>query len=59
MNIGFFYMFEAVDGVDFYQNEEETDGIAWFGPEEIDDLETRGNIRKEIKLGFELMSLGK
>lgn len=56
-HLGFFYMLEAVDGVDFYQNEEETDGIAWFGPEEIDELETRENIRKELRLGFSLMNI--
>jgi 8-oxo-dGTP pyrophosphatase MutT (NUDIX family) len=55
-HLGFFYLLEAVDGVDFYQNEEETDGIAWFDPDELDELDTRENIRKEIKLGFSLMN---
>lgn len=54
-HVGFFYMLQAIDGVDFYQNEEETDGIAWFGHEEIDDIDTRDNIRNEIKLGFSLL----
>lgn len=55
-HIGFFYLLKPVAGVEFYQNEEETDGIAWFGPEEIADLETNENVRREIQLGFRLMA---
>ena len=56
-HVGFFYMLEPVNGVEFYQNEEETDGIAWFGPAEIADLDTHENVRDEIRLGFSLMHL--
>ncbi len=56
-HVGFFYMLKPVSGVEFYKNEEETDGIAWFGLDEIEDLETRDNIRSEIKLGFALMGV--
>lgn len=54
-HVGFFYLLEATGSVDFYENTEETDGIAWFGLSEIDSLETRENIRSEIRLGFALM----
>lgn len=56
-HVGFFYMLKPVEGVEFYQNEAETDGIAWFGPEEIDGLETTDNVKKEVKLGFALMKV--
>jgi 8-oxo-dGTP pyrophosphatase MutT (NUDIX family) len=48
------YLVEPVDGVDFSQNVEETDGIAWFGPEEIDELETVRAVKLEIKEAFRL-----
>ncbi len=54
-HLGFFYLLKPIAGVDFFQNEEETDGIAWFGLDEIDGLETRDNIKAEIKLGFSLL----
>jgi 8-oxo-dGTP pyrophosphatase MutT (NUDIX family) len=50
----FLYLVEPVDGVDFKQNVEETDGIAWFTKEELPELETRDNIRAEIGRAFEL-----
>jgi 8-oxo-dGTP pyrophosphatase MutT (NUDIX family) len=51
-HLGFLYLLKPVGSVKFKQNIEETDGIAWFGPEEIDELETKKDIRQEIKLGF-------
>jgi 8-oxo-dGTP pyrophosphatase MutT (NUDIX family) len=56
-HVGFFYMLKAVDGVKFKQNIEETDGIAWFGLDEIDELETRDNIKQEIKMSFRLLGI--
>lgn len=56
-HIGFFYLLEPVGGVDFYQNEEETDGIAWFSPQEILVLDTHENILREIQLGFKLIGI--
>ncbi|MCA9369267.1 MAG: NUDIX domain-containing protein [Pseudomonadales bacterium] len=53
-HVGFFYLLEAIDDYEFEQNVEETDGIAWFTPQEVEDLETTDDIRKEILLGFEL-----
>lgn len=54
-HVGFFYLLEATDGYEFEQNVEETDGIAWFTPEEVADLETTADIRREIFLGFSLL----
>lgn len=56
-HVGFFYLLQAVDGVTFSQNQEETDGIAWFRLADIDELETRDNIRAEIKLGFAISGI--
>ncbi len=56
-HLGFLYMLRPVAGVDFLQNEEETDGIAWFGLDEIEGLDTRDNIRAEIRLGFALLGV--
>lgn len=56
-HVGFFYLLKPVAGVEFFQNEEETDGIAWFGLHELDALETHENVRYEIKLGFSLLGV--
>ncbi len=53
-HVGFFYLLKAVDGFEFTQNTEETDGIAWFSLEEILNIETKADIRNEIALGFSL-----
>jgi 8-oxo-dGTP pyrophosphatase MutT (NUDIX family) len=50
----FTYLFNPLGSVDFKQNEEETDGIAWFSQEEVEDLETIEDVRKEVKLAFKL-----
>lgn len=51
-HFNYMYLVEPVEGVDFKQNIEETDGIAWFSENDIDTLETIENIREEIKYGF-------
>ena len=51
-HVGFFYLLEAVSGYEYKQNIEETDGIAWFSPDEIAALETEEEIRKEVAFGF-------
>lgn len=48
----FIYLVKAVGSVDFKQNEVETLGIDWFGPEEIADLETTPDIKAEINYVF-------
>ena len=56
MHMDMRFLVEPIDGVDFKQNIEETDGIAWFGLEEIEDLETSESIKAEIKQAFELIN---
>jgi len=53
-HLGFLYLLEPVGSLDFYQNEEETDGIAWFGLDELADIEILENVRKEIEYTFKL-----
>lgn len=53
-HICFNYFVEAIDGFDFKQNIEETDGIAWFGIDEIDALETSDSIKLQIKESLRL-----
>lgn len=53
-HLNFDYLVEPIAGVEFFENVEETDGIAWFGPDEIDDLETHPAIKLEIKEAFRL-----
>lgn len=56
-HVSFFFLLRPLAGVTFIQNLAETDGIAWFGLEEIAHLETQQNIRTEIELGFTLSAL--
>lgn len=56
-HLNFGYLVEPVAGVEFHQNIEETDDIAWFGPEDIDELETHESIKLEIKEAFRLSLL--
>lgn len=53
-HLNLLYLVEPVNGVEFKQNVEETDGISWFTLEEVADLETMDNIRQEIKRAFEV-----
>lgn len=47
------YLVEPLAGVDFSQNVEETDGIAWFSQDEISELKTGAQIQLEIRNAFE------
>lgn len=53
----FSYFVEPVAGVEFAQNVEETDGIAWFGPDEVDTLETTPIVKLQITEALRLGSL--
>lgn len=53
-HICFIYLLKIVGSDTFVFNETETDAIEWFSSEEIDDLETVGSIKTEIKQGFKL-----
>jgi len=46
------FLVEPVDGVKFKQNIEETEGIAFFGLDELDEIEIPEHIKKEIKFAF-------
>jgi 8-oxo-dGTP pyrophosphatase MutT (NUDIX family) len=48
-HIGFVYLVEPIDGVEFQQNLEESDGIGWFSLEELAKLQTASNIRFEAE----------
>lgn len=54
-HLGFLYLVKPVAGVTFVEDTVETDGIQWFGEDEIAGLETRENIRKEIGYAFTLL----
>jgi len=71
-HLGLLYMVEAVDAVDndgnvldkisdikFEQNVEETDGIAWFTIEELENIETHDDIKKEVKHVLEILKFDK
>lgn len=49
----FTYVVEAVAGLDFKQNVEETDGISWFSKKELVDLETIPEVRAEANWVFD------
>jgi 8-oxo-dGTP pyrophosphatase MutT (NUDIX family) len=53
-HLGFVYLVEAVEGLDFKKNVEETDGIAWFSEDELEDIETFANIRYEVRKALEI-----
>jgi len=56
-HVGFFYVLEPTNGVEFFQNTEETYGIAWFSYDEIDTLDTHLAVKEEIKLAFKLLKI--
>lgn len=49
------FLVKPTGSLEYRQNIEETDGIAWFSPEEVDDLETFENIKQELRYVFELV----
>lgn len=46
------YLVEAKNNLDFKKNLEETDGIAWFTLEEIENLDTFEDVRRSISMAF-------
>jgi 8-oxo-dGTP pyrophosphatase MutT (NUDIX family) len=54
-HLNFIYLVKPLGDVNFQENVEETDGIAWFSLEELDDLETSDNIRLEVRRAFTLI----
>ena len=53
-NLDFFV--EPVGSLEYSENKEESDGIGWFGPDEIDDLETTEDIKNELKYAFTVVN---
>ncbi len=53
-HLGFLYLMEAVGSIEFTQNVEETDGIAWFSDSELDEIETIDDIRAEARLALKI-----
>lgn len=53
-HLGFMYLVRAVDGYDFKQNTEETDGIGWFGLSDLKTLEVPAEVVYEIELAIKL-----
>lgn len=53
-HLNFLFLVEPIAGVEFKENVEETDGIAWFTQEELADLDLFPNVSQEISLAFEL-----
>jgi 8-oxo-dGTP pyrophosphatase MutT (NUDIX family) len=51
-HISFMYLVEPVNGVEFAQNVEETDGIAWFSEAELEKKGVMGNVLTEIHNAF-------
>lgn len=53
-HLNFLYLVEPVADVQFTENIEETDGIAWFTQEELKNLDLFPNVAQEIALAFTL-----
>jgi len=53
-HVGYTFLMEPVDTVEFAQNREETDGIAWFAPSEIATLDTNEMVKLELQEAFRL-----
>ena len=54
-HLGLVYLVEPIRSVEFKENVEESDGIAWFSREEVETIETVDNVRSEIRLAFEIL----
>ena len=54
-HVCFLYLVEAISGLDYRRNIEETDGIGWFSQAEVALLETTPDIKYEVKYGFSLV----
>ncbi len=51
-HFGLLYLMRAIGSTEFTQNQEETDGIAWFSDAELDEIETLEDIRAEARLAL-------
>lgn len=57
-HLGFLFLVRPVDPdkVEFQQNIEESDGIGWFTPEEVAQLDTPDSIKHEVYYAFSLVT---
>ena len=55
-HLGFMYLVEPTGSTEFVLDDTETDGIAWFSPEEVPGLETYDTIKAELAYAFELIA---
>ncbi len=51
------FLMQPIGSVEYQENVEETDGVAWFGPDEIDNLETSQTVKAEIQQAFLLSAI--
>lgn len=54
--VTFIYLVKAISGVKYKQNIEEVDGIAWFKPAQIKNLQTTEDIKNELQYFFKEFS---
>lgn len=52
-HLNYMFLMEPTDDLEFKQNTEESDGIAWFSFEDLEDLDTLEDIKNEVRFGLE------
>jgi 8-oxo-dGTP pyrophosphatase MutT (NUDIX family) len=58
-HLNLLYLVKPIAGVEFRENVEETDGIAWFSLEELAGLDLFPNVQQEIEQAFKITSKNK
>jgi 8-oxo-dGTP pyrophosphatase MutT (NUDIX family) len=53
-HLGYIYLVKPVGGLGIKHDPNESDGIDWFTPEQLDSLETKDDLKSEMKLAFRL-----
>lgn len=51
-HLGYMYLVQAIDMPSIRHDPVESDGIDWFAPDQVDTLETKEDVKTEIKLAF-------
>lgn len=54
-HLGYFYLVQPVDSVEYTQNTEETDDIGWFTRDELPTLDIFPEVKQEVQFAFELV----
>ena len=55
-HVVYVYLVKAINGFAFKRNVEEVEAIGWFGEKELENLETREGIKKELVKAFGVTS---